>query len=256
MRGMAATSSHERMLRVLDLIEESATPLTSDEMADRLGFTRSTLYRHLKTLSDAGLVTSFPDVGYALGPRIAELDYKMRNSDPLIIASRPVMAELVEAVPGIALLCRRYRDTVLCVHQESRGAVFASTYERGRALPLFRGAASRIILAHLPARSIQRLYEGDPSVFAEGHLGKSLDAVKSALKAMRQRGWDITESQVTKGVTGIAAAIFDDSAGVLGSLSLTVGRTKLGEAEIQATADRVSFCARIVTKALSCVKIP
>lgn len=239
------------MLRVLDLIEESPSPLTSDDMAGRLGFTRSTLYRHLKNLSDAGLVTSFPDVGYALGPRVAELDYKMRNSDPLIIASRPVMAELVDAIPGIALLCRRYRDQVLCVHQESRSADFATTYERGRALPLFRGAASRIILAHLPQRSIQRLYEADRRAFAEGRLGKSLAAVRGALKDMRQRGWDITESQVTRGVTGIAAPIFDDRGGVLGSLSLTVGRTKLAEAEIHAIAERVSFCARIVTKALT-----
>ncbi len=238
------------MLRVLDLIEESPSPLTSDDMANRLGFTRSTLYRHLKNLSDAGLVTSFPDVGYALGPRIAELDYKMRNGDPLIIASRPVMAELVEAVPGIALLCRRYRDRVLCVHQESHSADFATTYERGRALPLFRGAASRIILAHLPARGIQRLYEADRRAFAEGRLGRSLDAVKAALRDMRQRGWDITESQLTRGVTGIAAPIFDDRGGVLGSLSLTVGRIRLAEAEIQAIAERVSFCARIVTKAL------
>ena len=251
MRLMAGPSSHERMLRVLDLIEESTRPLTSDEMADRLGFTRSTLYRHLKNLSDAGLVTSFPDVGYVLGPRIAELDYKMRNSDPLIIASRPVMAELVEARAGIALLCRRYRDQVLCVHQESRNASFASTYERGRALPLFKGAASRIILAHLPARSIQRLYQADRRAFAEGGMGKSLDAVKGALKTMRQRGWDITESQVTRGVTGVAAPILDDRGTVLGSLSLTVGRIRLAEAEIQTIAERVTFCARIVTKALS-----
>jgi DNA-binding IclR family transcriptional regulator len=130
------------------------------------------------------------------------------------------------------------------------GASFASTYERGRALPLFRGAASRIILAHLPARSIQRLYESNRRAFAEGRLGKSLDAVKVTLKQMRQRGWDITESQVTRGVTGIAAPVFDDRGGVLGSLSLTVGRTKLAEAEIHAIAERVTFCARIVTKAL------
>ena len=166
------------------------------------------------------------------------------------------MAELVQALPGIALLCRRYRDRVLCVHQESRGAGFASTYERGRALPLFRGAASRIILAHLPARSIQRLYESDRRAFAEGRLGKSVDAVKAALKEMRQRGWDMTESQVTKGVTGIAAPIFDDRGGVLGSLSLTVGRTRLGDSEIHTIAERVTFCARIVTTALSGAKIP
>jgi DNA-binding IclR family transcriptional regulator len=76
---------------------------------------------------------------------------------------------------------------------------------------------------------------------------------------MRQLGWDITESQVTRGVTGIAAPIFDDRGGVLGSLSLTVGRTKLVEAEIGVIAERVTFCARIVTKALSgqvSLKIP
>src|SRR5258708_19405531 len=89
--GMVGQSSHERMLRVLDLIEESATPLTSDDMADRLGFTRSTLYRHLKNLSDAGLVTSFPDVGYVLGPRVAELNSNMPNAAPPTIPSPPLL---------------------------------------------------------------------------------------------------------------------------------------------------------------------
>jgi DNA-binding IclR family transcriptional regulator len=241
---MAGQSSHERMLRVLDLIEENTTPLTSDDMVDRLGFTRSKLYRHLKNLSDAGLVTSFPDVGYALGPRVAELDYKMRNSDPLIIASRPVMAELVEAVPGIALLCRRYRDAVLCVHQERGATSLVSTYERGLARPLFRGAASRIILAYLPPRVIERLHQQDSA------NGVSLAELRPELKEMRRRGWDLTESQVTRGVTGIAAPVFDNRGRVLGSLSLTIGRTRIAASEEAGIAERVMFCARIVSTSL------
>ncbi len=242
-------TSHERLLKVLDLIEDSDAPLTSEDLLRRLGFTRSTLYRYLKLLSDAGLVTSFPNAGYALGPRVAELDYRMRMSDPLIAASRPVMAELVSSVEGIALLCRRYRDRVLCVHQESRGAAFSSTYERGRALPLTRGAASRIILAYLPARTLQRLYKDKPRDFAG--LGSTLAKVKASLKDIRQRGWDITESQVTRGVTGVAAPILDERGEPLGSLSLTIGRTRLPAAEVGAIAERVRFCAGIVTKALS-----
>ena len=243
-------NSLERMLGILDLIEESDGPLTSEAMLKRLKFTRSTLYRYLKTLSDAGLVSSFPNVGYVLGPRIAELDYRMRVADPLITASRPVMTELVSAVPGIALLCRRYRDTVLCVHQEQAGVGFSSTYERGLARPLTAGAASRIILAYLPPRAIAALYRDHAEAFAEGGLGRSLDAAKAALKAIRQRGWDITESQVTRGVTGIAAPIFDERGLIVGSLSLTVGRTRLSETEIKAIAERVVFCARIVSQAL------
>jgi len=154
------------MIGILDLFDGSEMEWTPEAMAERLELTRSTLYRYLKVLSDAGLLTSLPGVGFTLGPRIAELDFKMRHSDPLIIASQPIMAELVSEVPGIALLCRRYRGLVLCVHQEqSPGAAFTSTYERGRARPLLRGAASRIILANLPAPALRKLYEAGPQEF-------------------------------------------------------------------------------------------
>ena len=239
------------MLRILDLVEASERPLAPEAMQAQLGLTRSTLYRHLKALSEAGLIASFPGVGFALGPRIAELDYKMRNRDLLIGAAQPVMAELARSEPGIALLCRRYRDEVLCVHQEQGATGFSSTYERGLARPLFRGAASRIILAHLPARMIQRLYDSDPDGFADSGLGRSAADVKAALKAMRQRGWDVTESQVTRGVTGVAAPIFDDRGAVLGSLSLTLGRTRIPASEIAALAKRVVYAAGIVRKSLA-----
>ena len=241
---MESANSLERMLQVVDLIEASASPVLPDELMEQLRLTRSTLYRYLKILADAGLITSFPGVGFALGPRIAELDFKMRNRDPLIIASRPVMSELVAAIPGIALLCRRYRDAVLCVHQERGATSLVSTYERGLARPLFRGAASRIILAYLPPRVIERLHQQDSA------NGVSLSALRPELKEMRRRGWDLTESQVTRGVTGIAAPVFDNRGRILGSLSLTIGRTKVPAIEASRIAEQVMFCARIVSTAL------
>ena len=238
------------MLRVLDVIEESDAPVSSDAMLQILGFTRSTLYRYLKILSSAGLITSLPGAGYSFGPRVTELDYQMRNHDPLIIASRPVMAELVRQTPGIALLCRIYRDKVLCVHQERGTTGFSSTYERGRARPLTRGAASRIILANLAPRVVSRLFQVCPQSFKDGRLGDALVAIKARLKEIRQRGWDVTEGQITRGVTGVAAPVFDQRGLVLGSLSLTVGRVRLSQTELKEIADRVVFCGRIVTKAI------
>src|ERR1700744_6674089 len=133
-----SSSSLERMISVLDVIEESPTGLTFDQIKELLQLTRSTLYRYVKILSEAGLITSLPDLGYTLGPRVAELDYKMRAQDPLINAARPVMTELSRSVRGGALLCRRYRDKVLCVHQEGSSETFRSAYERGRDWPLFK----------------------------------------------------------------------------------------------------------------------
>lgn len=246
-----ATSLH-RMLKIIDMIEESnADLITFDDLHSRLAFTRSTLYRYLKILTASGLVTSLPDVGFTLGPRITELDYKIRKQDPLILAARPVMAELVQAVPGISLLCRRYGGKVLCIYQESSSDAFHSSYERGRALPLTRGAASRIILANLQPYVTSRLFQQYGEQFKDAGLGQSLREVRSALKRIRQLGWDVTEGQVTPGVTGIAAPIFDNRGSVVGSLSLTVGRTGMDAQEIRLIADRVVFCTGIVTKAIS-----
>ncbi|MDX3906430.1 MAG: IclR family transcriptional regulator [Pigmentiphaga sp.] len=244
-------TSLEKMLYILDLVEDSDGGQTYEELSDKLGLTRSTLYRYLKVLTDAGLLTSLPDVGYTLGPRISELDYKMRMRDPLIIASRPVMIELVKAVPGIALLCRKYKDKVLCVHQESNTDAFNSSYERGYARPLLRGSASRIILAFSPARTVGRLYAADPAAFADAGLGDTLEAVKAKLAAIRQRGWDSTSGQVTHGVTGIAAPIMDSHGNVVGSLSVTIGRPRLDPQETAAAADRIVFCAGIVSKTIA-----
>src|ERR1700751_2593865 len=97
-RGAEATggeaSSLERMIGLLDLFEEAGQRWTFEEIHARLGYTRSTLYRYLKVLTDAEILTSLPGVGFTLGPRIAELDYCSRTRDPLIVASRPVMIEL------------------------------------------------------------------------------------------------------------------------------------------------------------------
>lgn len=247
---MSADTTPRKMLRILDLLEEASGHVTLEQMHDRLGYTRSTLYRYLKILGEAGLVASMPDLGFTLGPRIAELDYRMRQQDPLIGAARPVMAGLVEAEPGIALLCRRYRDRVLCVHQERGPVSFRSHYERGLARPLYRGAAARIILAHLPAPAINRLQARHEAEFAAVGLGATPAEARDILRRIRQQGWDMTEGQATPGVTGIAAAVFDAEGEVLGSVSLTLGRGRPEEVELRRLAERVRFCAGIVSQAL------
>jgi len=244
--------SLEKMIGILDLFEGAEMEWSPEAMAQRLDLTRSTLYRYLKVLADAGLLTSLPGVGYTLGPRIAELDFRMRQSDPLIMASRPVMAELVSAVPGIALLCRRYRGLVLCVHQEaSPGISFRSAYERGSARPLLRGAASRIILAHMPAAVLRKLYETAPHDFADAGLGEDLEAVRAHLRAIRQRGVAVTRGELAKGVIGVGAPIFDSKGGVLGSLGVTIGETDIAPERLAFVAERVSLGARIVSKAIA-----
>lgn len=244
-------NSPERMLAVLDLFEGQSMEWTMEDMAGRLGYTRSTIYRYLKSLTEAGLLTSLPGIGYTLGPRIVELDFAIRSRDPLIVAGRPVMAELVREAPGVALLCRRYRNRVLCVHQEQNAPGFVSTYERGRARSLLRGAASRVILANMQPGAIKRVLEAqEPRELVAAGLGENADDARARLRAIRQRGWDMTSGDVTAGVTGIAAPVFDQNKQVLGSLSLTTGG-RPGDEKAAQIAAQITFCANVLSRAAS-----
>jgi DNA-binding IclR family transcriptional regulator len=235
-----------RMLRVLDLIEGSEAPVSPEVMLRELGFTRSTLYRYLKILTETGLITSLPEAGFTLGPRIVELDFKMRQRDPLLAAARPLMMELVRSEKGVALLCRRYRDRVLCIHQERGEVSFSSNYTRGLARPLYQGAASRIILAYMSKAVVDRLQAEFPDGFAECGLGATAEEARAVLRRLRRVGWDITEAQVTPGVMGIAAPLLDRGGEVLGSLSLTIAAGERSEADLKRLVERVRSCAEVV----------
>jgi len=243
-------SSLEKMLDILDLFEEERLHWAPDQMMTRLGCTRSTLYRYLRVLSNAGLVTALPDIGYTLGPRIAELDYEMRSSDPLITNGRPLLQALVREIAGVGLLCRFYKNRVLCVHQEASAGGIRSGYERGRAMPVARGAASRVILAHLRPARLRQLYDSQAREFTQMGLGDTLEQVQENLLDIRKQGCCLSRGEVTPGVVGIAAPVLDSEGTIIGSLSITVSEAGLSERRRRFMIDRIIFSANVLTHAM------
>jgi DNA-binding IclR family transcriptional regulator len=75
--------------------------------------------------------------------------------------------------------------------------------------------------------------------------------VQDNLRRIRKAGWDQTTGEVTEGITGIAAPIFDDRAKVLGSLSISFAANSMNAKRIVAIAENVMRCAAAVTKAIA-----
>lgn len=244
-------NSLERLVGILDQFDGDHALVTAEHLHERLGYTRSTLYRYLKVLTDAGLLASYHGSGYTLGPRIIELDFRIRARDPLLAASRPLMRALTQEFEGIALLCRRYKDRVLCVHQETSTEAFQSHFDRGQLRSLYRGAVSRVILAHLPGPHLRKLYAAQADEFARFGIGRSLEEVRSVLRRVRQQGFAVSSAQMTPGVTGIAAPILDSGGSVLGSVGMVVEPADLVLARQLVIAERVIKAAAQVSAAIA-----
>ena len=220
-----AHGSGDRLLAVLALFSAEQTQWTVEEAAAELGVSTTTSYRYFKKLTKAGLISPVSGAGYTLGPAIIQMDRQIQASDPMLIAARSVMIELARDAPegSTVLLCRLFHDRVMCVHQiMGRGPQEPVSYERGRLMPLYRGATSKIILAHLSPRTLKALWGHDSAEIADAGLGKSWEEFRRGLAAIRRAGASVSRGEIDAGRAGVAAPIFDKDRAVLGSLSLAL----------------------------------
>jgi len=88
------SSSSTKVFAILDLFTGERPVWQPDEINETLGYTRPTGYRYVKELVEAGMLQKISAGRYALGGRIIELDFQLRQTDPVLSASVPVMKDL------------------------------------------------------------------------------------------------------------------------------------------------------------------
>ncbi|MAM62245.1 IclR family transcriptional regulator C-terminal domain-containing protein [Maritimibacter sp. UBA3975] len=251
----AGAGSAERILGILDLFSENRLEWTPDEMMAELGYTRPTLYRYIKTLKDAGFLTQNGPHGLTLGPRVVELDFLMRKSDALLLEGGTVLKKLAARHPSTALLVRWYGNKLLCVASEVSTPEPKSSYPRGRPMPLARGAISRAILAHLPRRQMLAKIHENLADLRELGLGDTVDEIAEALRQMRKGGALVARGEVTDGVVGIAAPVFDASRAPVAVLCMTVDRDTLDDRKLQELSDVIWAAGTQLSDALTHMRV-
>jgi len=247
-------SSGDRLLSVLGLFTVERPQWTVEDAAERLRVSAPTAYRYFKRLTKAGLITPVAGAGYTLGPAIIQLDRQIQISDPMLQAARGVMHDLIghAAESSILLLCRLFHDRVMCVHQVfGRGPQEPVSYERGRLMPLFGGATSKVILAHLPSRKLKSLFAGNAAEIAQAGFGETFEAFRGTLAAIRRAGVVVTHGEIDAGRVGVAAPVFDRDRAILGSLSFALSAGRADEALIERLQPLIKSGARTIERLMN-----
>lgn len=243
-------TSPARALSILDLFDEVHPVWHADDINEALGYARATGYRYVKDLVAFGLLRKVAAGRYALGPRIIELDYRLRRSDPLLLAAVPVMDQLVRKAGLDAVLTTLFGDHLVDIHRSSIDPSLELSYGRGRPRPLFQGAAPKVILAHLSRPQLVRLHAAGAQDAAQCGLGHDWNAFRARLAEIRRDGFYWSRGELEPLVSGAAVPLFDADGDVAAGLAL-VGRTTaldgIGEPRLRALLEkaRVDIHARL-----------
>jgi DNA-binding IclR family transcriptional regulator len=241
-------NSLEKMLSLLDVFTLAAPVWSTEDLIRYSGSSRSTCYRYIKVLQNAGFLTPVANGSYILGPRIIELDRQIRASDPVYTAGGPPMKRLAARTGHNTLLCMLFSDTVMCVREELNKDAPAGLFSRGQKRALFTGAASKVILAHLPAHQLRSLYARHRKRIAAAGLGADWDSFRQTLRQIRQDGYCMTTGEFSPGILGIAAPLFNREGKVLGSLGIAMPASAAGSSSFPALSQAVMRAAAEATE--------
>lgn len=245
--GSKIASSLTKMLGILDFFEPSTPIWSTNDLIEKLETSRSTGYRYIKAMHTAGLLSAVGNGYYVLGPRIVELDLQIRNGDPLHQAGKGVLEQLVSATGHSAILCMLFRNSVLCVREHLAPFSPENMFSRGQRRPLFRGAMSKAILAHLPNHRLRSIFDRSPTLVQEAGLGSSWAEFRNALSKIRKDGYAFTHGEFNPGIVGIAAPVFNSDKLILGSVGVAWQEEDLKDVDTAKIIVAVKRAAREIT---------
>ena len=234
------------MLAVLDLFTEQRPVHSAEDITGRLKYTRPTGYRYVRELVGAGLLVRCPG-GYALGPRIIELDWLIRTHDPVLTASGAAVRELAMKTGCGVTQMGLYGERIVTIRHEPGPEPLQIGFDRGRPMLLFRGAPSKAILAYLPRARLERLYR-------KHHDGGGFARFAAEMQAIRKTGYAVSFGELDPGKVGIGAPIFRRDRSVAGSICLVLTSLRFDTANRELLIERLLESAAQISEALEPVE--
>ncbi|MGW8433637.1 IclR family transcriptional regulator [Nocardiopsis sp. NPDC055879] len=191
-----------RALDLLDLYDERNQRYTTRELVELTGLAKTTVLRLVGTLEQRGLLWTGPDGRVGAGPgllRWARLAHAIWQVPETI---RAIMRELtVETSETVNLYVRA--DTVrVCVAQEEGPQRLRHVVNTGEEMPLWGGAASKVLLVGVPTSVVRRVAAASP----QGP--RYADRLLTEIDEARTRGFAVSHGERENGASGVAAPVY------------------------------------------------
>jgi DNA-binding IclR family transcriptional regulator len=218
-RGRALVGSVLRAMRLLDLFDRGRPEMSLAEFARRSGYSKSTTYRLLVTLVEAGWLERGSAGAFRLTIKAFQVGSILVDSLELRREAGPIMARIAAELDEAVYLVVAAGTRAVCLERidSGQGVRLVDLYVGG-SQPLNLGAAPRALLAFDEDRLLPPLLEEGLSSRTEHSLVNPSD-LRSDLAETRRRGYSISDEDVTAGIGAIGAPILGPDGVAVAALS-------------------------------------
>ena len=214
----------EALARGLDVIRvfQPRYPVMSlTAVAGAAGLARPTARRILLTLEQLGYVRATAG-GFELTPQVLELGMAYVLSRSLWEVARPHMERLVAQTHESSSIAQLDGSDIVYVARVAVPKIIALAVTIGTRFPAMQTSLGKVLLAALPPGEAERVL-AEPSRSPVTARWQPQAAERAAeLRAVRARGWSLTDEQLAAGIRSVAAPLRDGDGRVIAALNVTV----------------------------------
>jgi IclR family transcriptional regulator, acetate operon repressor len=233
-----------RAIEILKSFDGATEPLSVAAIAQKTGINRPTLYRLLKTLIEADMITA---VGmpqrFRLGHAAARLGQAWSAQLDIGVLARPVLDVLRDQTGESASLFLLQGERQICVLESRSRHALAMSRGIGEMEDGFRGASGKVILAWLD--------DARAAALLRKQQRRAATAMQKAeLVDIRNKGYAVSHGAVFVGALAIGAPVFDGSGSVIGSVALYGPEARMKDERLTFIIARVVAAAEHVSSEL------
>lgn len=203
---------------ILELLVESDGARVS-EVSDHLGIAKSTAHRHLFTLFERGYLIKEGDQ-YHISARFLALGNhaKTRKEELQLVCAKT--EEIAERTGERAQFVIEEHGRAVYVHV-ARGEKAVKTNPRiGRTFPMHVGAASKVILAHLPEDRVREIVETHGLNKKTDNTITNINELFEELEEIRNRGYSFHREEYIEGLNAVGVPIRGSGNQIVGGISV------------------------------------
>jgi IclR family transcriptional regulator, KDG regulon repressor len=225
------SDTNQYSIDILDIAIEVIEYLAKDTaefqkpsvIASQLGINRTRVFRILKTLGRRGYVEyNSQNLGYRLGLKFLTLSESIRININLRKEAELILKGLSRVTGEASFLYVLVEHRAICIEFCKGENVLQIAATIGESLPLYIGAAPKILLAFLPDEERERIIQEIEFTPYTPNSIIDRNELRKELNTIRDRGYSINHEEYELGVNAIGAPIRDYSGKVIAGLSLDI----------------------------------
>lgn len=207
---------------MFDIVEclQDSEGLTVTEIANQTEYAKSTVHRHLKTLTDLEYITKQKEQ-YYIGLRFLDLGQSARTRREGYDLAENKVEEIAEQTGERAQFLVEEHAQAVYIHRVRGEHAVHTDPGIGSRVPLHATSAGKAILAEM---NEQRLFEIIEQIDFEPITDQTItdpDKLLSKLDRIKKRGYSFNHEENLEGLHAVGTAVKDSEGDVIGGISVS-----------------------------------